>query len=324
MTELRVFAGRAGSPALNMRIEGWLGLVVAGVLLAAGTSVVSGLLSAPQLVDDLSRSADRLALRQSVLRGQEALESVRRRQERLAQQLEHDELFIARLCLVAGLEVPDGFFPAAQAGEVTSPFQLDLRILRLERRMRNLENVRRRLAALPSRDWETVPSRSPVEPSSAVPVTVFGKRISPLTHRPEFYPGLLLAVPKGAVVFAPAAGTIVYSGPAPSDEGPRWRQLGYVIAIDHGGGVRTVIGSLARPGLKRKQKVIRGQAIGTAVAPEIEPGTRVYYEVHVTRGGRLVPVDPRISIFDALWISPQELRNRPSPPPDAALPPVLR
>lgn len=324
MTEIRAFSGRAGAPVLNLRIEGWPGLVLGGFLLAAGTSVVSGLLSAPQLVDELSRSADRLALRESARRGQEAFESVRRRQEKLSHQIEHDEIFVARLSLIAGVEVPQGFFPAPPPGDVSSPLQLDLRILRLKRRIRNLENARRRLASLSSGVWEHVPSRSPVEPSSAVPVTVFGKRISPVTHRPEFYPGLLLAVPKSAPVFATAAGTVDFAGNAPSEAGPRWRQMGQLVVLDHGGGMRTVFGSLEKISVKRKQKVRRGQPLGLATQSELEPGTRVYYEVHVTRGGRLVPVDPRIFVLDTLWITPGELSARPIPPSDASLPSELR
>ena len=74
-----------------------------------GTVVVTGLLAAPSLLSALVESADRLALRETAQRGQEAFASVERRQEKLERRLIADELFLARVAAITGVTLPLGF-----------------------------------------------------------------------------------------------------------------------------------------------------------------------------------------------------------------------
>lgn len=74
--------------------------------------------------------------------------------------------------------------------------------------------------------------------------------------------GVLFETRRGTAIFAPAAGTVRFSGPFASHDG--------VVAIDHGGGWISLIVNLASP-LGPGAKVRAGQPVGRALGPiEVE------------------------------------------------------
>lgn len=326
MSEIRFHPGNPKRRSRSIDVGPILGGLIAALAVAAGTVTFLGLAGAPSLVSDLIRSVDRLALRESARRGAEALGNVARRAEKLSKRLAEDELFLARVGLMAEMPLPDGFptvLPTKAAP--ASADEMEAAIVALRRRLRVFELFRRRLSPLPDPGGPNplrIPSRCPVDPSSAVPVAVFGPRLSAVTREAEFFPGLELAVPAGSLVLAPAAGTVVFAGAAGRKADASWRRLGTIVVIAHDNKTRTVFGHLGKVLTARGRRVHRGEPIGRAGQSGFAPTPRLHYEVRRLESGRFLPVDPRLFILDADWIGAAELRNRPPAPPSTAMPPL--
>ena len=326
MSEIRFHPGNPKHRSRSIDVGPVLGGLIAGFAVAAGTVTFLGLAGAPSLVSDLIRSVDRLALHETARRGAEALGNVARRAEKLSKRLAADELFLARVGLMAEMPLPDGFptiLPSTAAP--ASAHEMEAAIVSIRRRLRVFELFRRRLSPLPEPGGLNplrIPSRSPVDPSSAVPVAVFGPRISEVTREEEFFPGLELAVPAGSLVLAPAAGTVVFSGTAGRKADASWRRLGTIVVIVHDDQTRTVFGHLGKVLAPRGRRIHRGEPIGRVGQSGFAPTPRLHYEVRRLESGRFLPVDPRLFILDADWIAADELRNRPPAPPSTAMPPL--
>lgn len=124
------------------------------------------------------------------------------------------------------------------------------------------------------------PQHQPVK----VPVVSsgFGKRVGPLTGRPEFHPGMDFAAPTGSPIFAAAAGLVTFSG---------WRTgYGNMIEIDHGDGLRTRYGHAVRNLIKKGVFVQPGQLIAQVGATGRVTGAHLHFEV--LRAGRQVNPAP--------------------------------
>ncbi|HQR47322.1 MAG TPA: M23 family metallopeptidase [Thermoanaerobaculia bacterium] len=326
MSEIRFHPGDPKRKTRSVAIGPFLGAAIAAVLVGAGTVTFLGLAGAPYLVLDLVRSVDRLALREATRRGAEAFANVGRRAEKLSRRLAADELFVARVGLMADVPLPPGLPTVLPADAVPpGPDGMEPAIAALRRRLRVLEQFRRRLAALPEEgrpDPLRIPSRSPVDPASAAPLAVFGPRTSELTREEEFFPGLDLAVPAGTLVLSPAAGTVVFSGPPGRKVDSSWRRLGNLVVIAHDDDTRTVFGHLGKALVPRGRRVKRGEPIGRAGQSGFAPAPRLRYEVRKSTDAGFLPVDPRVYILDADWITAAELRNLPPAPRDTALPPL--
>ncbi len=324
MSEIRFHPGDPKRRTRSVSLGPLAGGAIAVGIVGAGTVTFLGLVGAPQLVSDIVRSVDRLALHETTRRGAEAFETVGRRAEKLSRRLAADELFLARVGLLARVPLPSGFptvlpeTPAAPAAEGMDAF-----VASLARRLRVFELFRRRLASprAPGQpDPLRVPSRSPIEPSAAVPVAVFGPSTSELTRQEEFFPGLDLAAPAGSVVLAPAAGTVVYSGRPPRSADAFWRTLGQIVVIAHDETTRTVYAHLAKVLVPKGRRVSRGEPIARVGQSGFAPAPRLHYEVRRLEEAGFLPVDPRLYILDADWITAAELRNRPPAPADTVMP----
>src|SRR5512140_3466583 len=325
MTQVRLHSSDPRRPTRTFTIGPRAGAFGAFLLLLIGNLVVLGLMAAPDLLSDLGHSADRLALRESARVSAEAFESVQLRYRKLDAQLRTVELFLARVSVLVSVPLPDRFFAPSAEGATLTPERLATDVLRLSRRLRTLELFRRAVAEAPVANAATIPSRSPVEPSAAVPVAVFGPRTSPLTHAPEFFPGMDLAVPEGAAVIAPAAGTVIFSGTVPSKAGAAWRPYGTILVLAHGEDLRTVYGHLGKPLVRPGQRVQRGDRIASVGRSGLTPSARLHYEVWKLARGRYGPADPRLFILDVGWITAPEIGNGPPlAPPGLDLPPGLR
>ena len=323
MTEIRFQPGDAGAAPRVFRVDDRSSLVRAAAA-AGALLLVLGALGTPSLVVLLARSVDRIEASATTRRGAEALASVARRRDRLARRLCADELVLARLSTIASLHLPDGF-PADAPPREAPPAAAETDVSALARRVAAAEGLRRRLAAeTGGLDAALLPSRSPVEPSISVPVAVFGPRVSPITREKGFHSGLLLAVPPGSVVRAPAFGTVVFAGPAPASGGASWRGLGLVAVLAHGGSMWTVYGHLQSVSARRGQRLARGEVFARAGRSGLVTAPALHYEVRRKEGARAVPVDPRLFILDVDWLSAAEARAPPSAPSEDDLPDLLR
>ena len=236
------------------------GVAFAAFTLLAGGATALGLFAAPRLVWDLVHASEHRAAGETAQRGAEAFASVGRRALALGGRIAADELFLARVAAVIEVARPPGFPGDAPGTAAPDAAGLETATSDLARRTRVLEIFRRSLAALPAAEPggfrpSAVPSRSPVEPSTAVPVSVYGPRESPITHEPDFESGLTLASPAGSPVTATAEGTVVQAGPVSRRADARWRLLGNVVILAHDARTRTVYGHLGGIVVRRGQRV---------------------------------------------------------------------
>lgn len=324
MTEVRFHSSDPRRRPRAWKIDGNAGRVVGALLVLAGTLVAIGLFGAPDLVAYVVRSAERLTIRATARRGLLAFDSVRLRYEKLDRRVRTDELFLARVAAVLDLPRPDGLAAAEVPSPAATPDALEAEVHRLGRRLRAMEGFRRTLASAKTEEPGRIPSRSPVEPTSAVPVHAFGPRVSPLTRRPEFHFGLGLAAPEGTPVLAPAGGRVVFAGRVPGSAGAEWRSFRNVVVIAHGERTRTVLGYLGAIRVRRGQFVRRGQEVGVIGVNRFSPTPQLHYGVWKRAGARWTPVDPRLHVLDAEWIGARDLATPVVPPRDLDLPPAFR
>lgn len=101
----------------------------------------------------------------------------------------------------------------------------------------------------------------------------FGIRTDPFNGRPAFHPGVDLAAPFGAPVYATAPGVVTYVG---------WYSgYGKLVEIDHGHGIATWYGHLTRYTVLAGEHVRAGTQIGYEGSTGRSTGPHVIYEVHV-------------------------------------------
>jgi len=319
MSLLRIHPGDPGRRSRSLEIGPLGGAALAGVLLGSGAAAVLGLAGAPRVMSDAVNAADRRTIHETAQRGAESFASVGRRALALGSRLASDELFLARIGAILEIPLPNGFPAESIEAVPQTPAAMESELADLARRARVFELFRRRLAALPGPrpggfDLVSVPSRAPVEPSTSVPIELFGWHASEVTRRDEFCAGLTLASPAGTTVTAPAAGLVVYAGPAPRHTDATWRRLGTMVVLAHDARTRTVYGHLAVSLVKRGQRVARGAPIGRVGTTGFAMTPRLHYEVHRLANGRWVPRDPRIFVLDVDWIGVAAFRQGPTPP----------
>ena len=102
----------------------------------------------------------------------------------------------------------------------------------------------------------------------------FGLRF--LGWRPDFHPGVDLAVPVGSPVTAMKRGEVAYAG--------EMRGYGLVIMIDHGPRLRTVYGHLSEVAVRKGDVVAGGQVIGKSGRSGNATGAHLHFEIQ--RWGR--------------------------------------
>lgn len=131
--------------------------------------------------------------------------------------------------------------------------------------------------------WAATPSIWPVK---GWITSGFGQRISPFTGQPTMHEGLDIGAPPNAPVQSPAAGRVIALG---FDS-----RMGNIIAIDHGYGIETQYGHLAKILVKNGQTVKRGDVIGLVGSTGLSTGPHLHYLVKVN--GR--PVNPQRYILE--------------------------
>ncbi len=160
-----------------------------------------------------------------------------------------------------------------RARQLTS--QLPTRKLSLLDLLEGLEGQSQRLASTPS-----------IWPTDGFVTSGYGNRTSPFTGRAQFHAGIDIAADFGTTVVAPARGRVMFAGM----NGP----FGRMVELDHGYGLRTHFGHLAKALVKQGQTVERGVPIAAVGSTGRSTGPHLHYGVEVN--GRTV--DPTNYIFE--------------------------
>ncbi len=125
-----------------------------------------------------------------------------------------------------------------------------------------------------------------VRPADGWVSSRFGYRVSPFTGRREFHGAFDIANREGTPIIAPANGVVTYAG--------KKRLLGNYLVIDHGYGLVTSYGHLAKMNVKRGEKVRRGEIIAQMGNTGRSTGPHLHYIVKLNG----VPVNPERYIID--------------------------
>ncbi len=116
--------------------------------------------------------------------------------------------------------------------------------------------------------WASTPSIWPVK---GWVTSGFGPRISPFTEKPAWHDGLDIGAAPNTPVRAPAQGRITSIGYDP--------KLGNLVRLDHGFGVETLYGHLAKALVKEGQRVERGDVIALVGSSGLATGPHLHYMV---------------------------------------------
>jgi murein DD-endopeptidase MepM/ murein hydrolase activator NlpD len=125
--------------------------------------------------------------------------------------------------------------------------------------------------------WTATPSIWPVK---GWLTSGFGNRVSPFTGEVGLHKGIDIAARPETPITAPAAGIVRYDG---FESG-----FGREVRVDHGYGMETIYGHMAKSAVKVGQRIKRGDVIGYVGNTGLSTGPHLHYEVHVNS----VPVNP--------------------------------
>lgn len=146
----------------------------------------------------------------------------------------------------------------------------------IEARIRAMQQTERGRARL-ARPW----SGSFVQPAEGPVTSGFGMRHHPILNRARMHYGVDIGAPYGAPIRAAAAGEVIVS--------EYQRGYGYVIVIDHGGGVSTLYGHCSALLAEVGRSVSQGEVIARVGSTGLSTGPHLHFEVR--RNGR--PVNPQ-------------------------------
>jgi murein DD-endopeptidase MepM/ murein hydrolase activator NlpD len=118
--------------------------------------------------------------------------------------------------------------------------------------------------------WAATPSIWPVK---GWVTSGFGPRVSPFTEKPAWHDGLDIGAAANAPVQAPAQGRVTTVGFDP--------KLGNIVKLDHGFGMETLFGHLAKALVKEGQRVKRGDVVGLVGSSGLATGPHLHYMVKV-------------------------------------------
>lgn len=138
----------------------------------------------------------------------------------------------------------------------------------------------------------SLPLAAPVDMTRAVPVALFGWRLSPFTGKTMAQYGTTLAAPQGEPLLAPGAGKILFAGSVRERRANEWTRFGNLVVLNHGGGVVTVFAHLRDVLVKRGQAVTRGQRLGSVGQTGWTRVPALYYEVRWPVSDHSRPIDP--------------------------------
>jgi murein DD-endopeptidase MepM/ murein hydrolase activator NlpD len=200
-------------------------------------------------------------------------------------------------------EVPPAVWPrmlAPERGALTAS-AADVIAARLPVYLRGLDAGRDLLAAREAADKDLpsrVPAILPIPDRLSEPVAFFGPRVSPWTGGAEFFTGLELAAPEGSAVLAAGAGTVLFTGSVRASAAGRLWKLGNFTVVSHGPSGMTLYGHMAKIEVRRGQRVVRRQRLGTAGKSGWALAPGLHYEYWRDQGDGLRPTDPLFAVLD--------------------------
>lgn len=137
-----------------------------------------------------------------------------------------------------------------------------------------LEEVRQQELLRALRENRDVLAATPsIWPTEGFISSTFGSRSSPFTSRGEFHKGLDINNRPGTPIWAPARGTVSFSG----TDGA----YGNCVIVQHGAGLSTRYAHMQRYVVKEGQSVQRGDLIGYIGSSGRTTGPHLHYEVRV-------------------------------------------
>jgi murein DD-endopeptidase MepM/ murein hydrolase activator NlpD len=234
------------------------------------------------------------------LRGQ--LKSVRERIEHIGSTLDRVERFDQKLRAITllsdpqrnlamgptepGAAAPTTDTQFTQMKTTETPGALMSRLDRLSAEATRQEQSLQELQAYFQDQKSLLASTPSIWPARGWVTSDFGSRLDPYTAERVMHAGLDIAAPHGKEVFAPSDGTVVFAGL----EGG----YGNVIVIDHGYGIKTRYGHLAKMLVKPGDRVKRGTLIAAVGNTGRSTGPHLHYEVRVNG----IPQNPRKFILE--------------------------
>lgn len=285
----------------NYRIQrSLLAYVGAGVMLVSGLALGAGV----HYLQVAREAAENRILREEnlTLRGQ--LKSVRERIDHIASTLDRVERFDQKLRAVTLLNDPQRNLamgpteaqPGVGAPAVETQFTqvaqgeslkgLSSRLDKLSAEAVRQEQSLQELQAYFQDQKSVLASTPSIWPARGWVTSDFGQRLDPYTSERVMHAGLDIAAPHGTEVRAPSDGTVVFAGL----EGG----YGNVIVIDHGYGIKTRYGHLARLLVKAGERIRRGAIIAAVGNTGRSTGPHLHYEVRVDG----IPQNPRKFILE--------------------------
>lgn len=171
--------------------------------------------------------------------------------------------------------------PDVEEDQMTRPPQViyglsrpsaDLIIQEINLRTESLRDLR--LAMDERKDRvDRMPNIPPVSHSRVKITSGFGSRIDPFSRRIRLHEGVDISAPRGCRVVATAKGEVTFAG---------WESdYGYLVKIDHGGGICTWYAHLDKVTVRVGESVERGDEIGKLGNTGRSTGPHVHYEVRV-------------------------------------------
>ena len=176
----------------------------------------------------------------------------------------------------------------AVVGRTTRQLKRELRerVIRLEDRLATLNDTYLALQARidsAGRACDNIPAIQPVINKQLTLLTAsYGMRIHPFYKTLQSHQGVDYTIPEGSRVFATADGTV-------RDVSLRNSTHGQTVVIDHGNGYETQYSHLGKIGVRRGQRVRRGDIIALSGDTGLSLAPHLHYEVRMN-GIRVDPV----------------------------------
>ena len=200
------------------------------------------------------------------------------------------------------LEAPESMFKTT----VQEGLNLQARVLEQQEVLEVLIHEVQNFERLRHEQMLTTPSLTPLRGDQFVLTSPFGNRRSPFTNAWGFHAGIDLAAPVGLPVYAPADGKVVFAGLYDQRRSVNWWRYGNLVVLTHGEDFITLYAHLEEISVRRGQVIHRGDVLGKVGNTGFSTNPHLHYEVRRRQSdGKLVPVDPRIYMFD-LELSDQE------------------
>lgn len=177
-----------------------------------------------------------------------------------------------------------GYLPLYRQELLARKMHEFLRQLNVEAR---LEEVRQQEIMHTLRNNQNILEATPsIWPTSGWVTSGFAWRTSPFTGKREFHKGIDISAPRGTPVYAPARGTITFTG--------RDGSYGLAIRLKHNASLSTRFAHLHRIAVKSGEAVTRGELIGYVGSTGRSTGPHLHYEVRLNG----VPVNPKRYILN--------------------------